>query len=138
MEERIPGQWAEGPICPTYKQEDCLACENYHGISLFNTAYKVFSNIVFQRRGPYAEKIVGNYQCGFKDGKSTSDEINTIRQILEKMGEYGINILHLFMDFKAAYDFIGSTQISRLWRNFKFPENLENRWRSPSETQEAR
>jgi hypothetical protein len=47
------------------------------------------------------------------------------------MGEYVINIFHLFMDFKAAYDFIDRTQISRLWRNFKFLENLENWWRSP-------
>ena len=114
MEERIPGQWEEGLIYPTYKQGDCLACENYHGISLFNIAYKVFSNIVFQRRGPYVEKIVGNYQCGFRDGKSTSDQIQTIRQILEKMGEYGINIFHLFMNFKAAYEFFDRTQIWRL------------------------
>jgi hypothetical protein len=47
------------------------------------------------------------------------------------MGEYGISIFHLFMDFKTAYDFIGRTQISRLWRNFIFLENLENWWRSP-------
>jgi hypothetical protein len=56
---------------------------------------------------------------------------NTIRQILEKMGEYGIIIFHLFMDFKTAYDFTGRTQISRIWRNFIFLANLENRWRSP-------
>jgi len=131
LEERIPGQWEEGLICPTYKQGDCLACENYHGIPLFNIAHKVFSNIVFQRRGPYVEKIVGNYQCGFRDEKSTSDQIHTIRQILEKMGEYVINIFRLFMDFKAAYDFIDRTEISRLWRNFKFIDNLENWWVSP-------
>ena len=77
------------------------------------------------------EKIVGNYQCGFRDEKSTSDQIHTIRQILEKMGEYVINIFRLFMDFKAAYDFIDRTEISRLWRNFKFIDNLENWWVSP-------
>jgi sorting nexin-29 len=45
-------------------------CENYCGISLLNTAYKVFSNILFQRLKPYVEKLVGNYQCGFRNGKS--------------------------------------------------------------------
>jgi sorting nexin-29 len=93
---------------------------------------------VFQRRGPYVEKIVGSYQCGFRDGKSTSDQIHTIRQILENIGEYGINIFQLLWNFKAAYDFIDRTQISRLWSNFKFLENLENWWRIPRETQEAR
>jgi hypothetical protein len=72
----------------------------------------VFSNILFQRLGPYVEKIVGNYKCGFRDGQPTSDQIATIRHILEKMGEYGINIFHLFMDLQAAYDFIDRTQIS--------------------------
>jgi sorting nexin-29 len=66
MEEKIPRQWEEGLICPIYKKGDCLMCENYHGISLLNTAYKVFSNILFQRLQPYAEKFVGNYQCSFR------------------------------------------------------------------------
>ena len=109
MEERIPGQWEEGLICPTYKQRAHLACENYCGISLLNTAYKVFSNILFQRQGSYVEKIVGNYQCGFRDGISTSDQLHTVRQILGKVGEYGIIIFHLFIDFKATYDITDRT-----------------------------
>lgn len=72
-EERIPGQQEEGLICPIYKQGDRLARENYHGISLLNRAYEVFSSKMFQRLRPCVEKIVGNYQCGFRDGKSTSD-----------------------------------------------------------------
>jgi sorting nexin-29 len=62
-------------------------CENCRGISLLNTAYKVFSNILFQRLQPYVEELVRNYQRGFKNGKSTSDPLYNMRQILEKMRE---------------------------------------------------
>jgi sorting nexin-29 len=78
MDGRKDTRTMRGLICPTYKQGDRLACENYCGISLCKTAYKVFSNTMFQRLGPYVEKIVGNYKCGFRDGQSTSDQIPTI------------------------------------------------------------
>jgi hypothetical protein len=53
------------------------------------------------------EKIVGNYQCGFQVGKSALDQIQSVRQILEKKTlEYGVITFHLFIDFKVAYDTI--------------------------------
>jgi sorting nexin-29 len=51
-------------------------CENYCGICLLNTAYEVFSVILFQRLQPNVETSIGNYQCGFRPGKSTSDRLH--------------------------------------------------------------
>jgi sorting nexin-29 len=65
--------------------------------------------MLFQRLQPYTEKLVGNYQCGFRSGKSTSDQLHTMRHISEKMGEYVVNTFYLFVDFKAAYDSIDRT-----------------------------
>jgi hypothetical protein len=48
-EEIFPSQWEEGLICPVYEKGDQMMCENYCGISLLNTAYEVFSIILFQR-----------------------------------------------------------------------------------------
>jgi sorting nexin-29 len=63
-----------------------LECGNYRGITLLNTAYKIFSNILFERLEPYVNTILGNYQCGFRKGKSTVHQIFSLRQILEKQG----------------------------------------------------
>jgi sorting nexin-29 len=49
---------------------------------------------------------VRKYQCGFISGKSTSDQIFNLRQIMGKTSEYGIKTYDLFIDFKAAYNFI--------------------------------
>lgn len=36
---------------------------------------KVLSRIMQKRITPYAEEIVGRYKCGFKKGKSTTEQI---------------------------------------------------------------
>ena len=55
---------------------------------------------------PYVETTTGDYQCGYHQGRSTIDQISTVRQILEKCGEHNKDTHHLFIDFKAAYDSI--------------------------------
>jgi sorting nexin-29 len=59
--------------------------------------------VLYGRLKPYANQIIGQYQCGFREGVSTTDQIQTLRQILEKT-EFQIETHHLFIDFKTAYD----------------------------------
>jgi sorting nexin-29 len=59
--EEIPTQWEVGTICPIHKKGDQLECGNYRGITLLNTAYKIFYNILFERFEPYVNNILGNY-----------------------------------------------------------------------------
>jgi hypothetical protein len=59
-------------------------CNNYRGISLLSTAYKILSNILLARLTPYVNEVIGNYQCGFRRNRSTTDQIFYIRQIPEK------------------------------------------------------
>ena len=80
-EERIPACWAEALICPIHKKGDVQNCENSRGISLMNIAYKVLSTVLYGRIKPHANKIIGQYQCGFRAGVSTIDQIQTLRQI---------------------------------------------------------
>ena len=52
---------------------------------------------------PYANEIIGEYQCGFRRNRSTVDHIFSIRQILEKKWEYNKDECQLFIDFEKAY-----------------------------------
>jgi sorting nexin-29 len=56
--------------------------------------------VLYGRLKLYANQITGQYQCGFKEGVSTIDQIQTFRQILEKTLEFQIESHHLFVDFK--------------------------------------
>ena len=109
--ESMSCDWNLGIIYPVYKKGDRLDCNNYRGITVLNTAYKIFSLILQDRLVPNVEEIVGNYQRGFRNGKSTTDQIFTMRQILEKIAEYRHDTYHLFIDFKAAYDSIARVKL---------------------------
>jgi sorting nexin-29 len=102
--EKLPDEWKRSIICPVHKKDDLLECVNYRGISLLNTAYKALSNIICARLLPYTEAEIGSYQYGFRPGKSTTDALFILRQILEKALERKIETLFLFIDFKEAYD----------------------------------
>ncbi|GFV72407.1 reverse transcriptase domain-containing protein [Trichonephila clavipes] len=108
------------------KKGDQLECRNYRGITLLNTAYKIFSNLLFARLQPYTDKVIGNYQSGFRPQRSTIDQIHMLRQILEKTKEDSIKTFHLFVGFKAAYDSINRDEMIEAMTEFKIPKKLVN------------
>jgi hypothetical protein len=90
--EIILEEWYLSIACPIHKKGDVMGCSNYRGISLLCIAYKIFSNILFNRLSPCVESIIGDYLCGFHQGRSTYDQIFTIHQILEKCNDPNRNI----------------------------------------------
>ena len=86
--EKLPEEWKESIIVPIHKKGDKTDCNNYRGLSLLRTTYKILSNILLSRLTPYAKEIIGDHQCGFQRNRSTIDHIFCIRQILEKKWEY--------------------------------------------------
>ena len=82
--EELPEEWKESIIVPIYKKGDKTDCNNYRGISLLPTTYKILSNILLSRLIPYAEEVFGDHQCEFRRNRSTTDHIFCMRQILEK------------------------------------------------------
>jgi hypothetical protein len=101
--EELPDQWKESIIAPVYKKGDKTDCNNYRGISLLSTSYKIVSNLLLSRLGPYIDEITGDHQCGFRRDRSTTDQIFCIHEILEKW-EYNETVHQLFIDFKQAYE----------------------------------
>ena len=71
-------------IISIWKKGDKRDCNNFRGISLLPTTYKILSNILLSRLIPYAKEIIGDHQCGFRLNRSTVDHIFCIRQMLEK------------------------------------------------------
>jgi hypothetical protein len=65
-EEELPQQCKESVIVPIYKKGDKNDCNNYRGISLLSTAYKILSNILPASLTPDVNEIIENHQCGFR------------------------------------------------------------------------
>ena len=49
-------------ICPIQKKNDQMDCNNYRGISVLNTTYKLFS----KRLKPFIDEALGEYKIGFR------------------------------------------------------------------------
>ena len=47
--EKLPEEWKESIIVPIHKKGDKTDCNNYRGISLLPTTYKILSKILLSR-----------------------------------------------------------------------------------------
>jgi hypothetical protein len=45
-------EWKESIIVPLHKKSDKTDCNNYRGISLLSTAYRILSNILLSKLSP--------------------------------------------------------------------------------------
>ena len=118
-------EWKESIIVPIHKKGDRLDCNNYRGISLLSNSYNILSKIPSSRMTPYANEIMGEYQCGFRRNRSTVDHIYSIRQILEKKWEYSKVVCELFLDFEKAYDSIKIESLYDILIKFGVPKKLD-------------
>ena len=122
--ERIPKEWKLHIICPIHKKWDKLNCQKYRNISLLCTASNTFTTMLKNKLEPYAEKVIGEYQLGFRPGQSTIDQISTVQQTLEKCWECNISVYLAFINFRQAYDSVGREEIYVALQYFPIPSTL--------------
>jgi sorting nexin-29 len=123
-EEKMPDVWRVGLIVALFKKGDKMKCENYRRITLLNVAYKVLASIILERLKQYSEEILGEYQCGFRPQRRTTDQIFVVRQILEKFYAHDIDLHLLFIDFKKASDCINKKKLSEALVSFGIPKKI--------------
>jgi hypothetical protein len=56
--EEMPDQCKESIIVPIHKRGHKTDCNNYRGISLLLTSYKILSNILLSQLSPYIDVII--------------------------------------------------------------------------------
>ena len=83
---KLPEEWKESIIVAIHKKEDKTDCNNYRGISLLPTTYKILSNILLSRLIPYAKETIGDHQCGFRCNRLTIDLYSAFTKYLRKNG----------------------------------------------------
>ena len=104
---KIPYSWGESIICPIHKSGSKNDPNNYRGISLLNTMYKIMSNIVNQRLYTWAEENnkIDEGQAGFRRGYSTVDNIFTLQAMVQKyLSKTGGRFYCIYIDFRKAFD----------------------------------
>ena len=124
QKEKMPEEWNTGLIVPILKKGNPRQCKNYRGITLLNICYKILTNIMLGRIKCYAEQSIGEYQNGFKSGRSTVDAIHAVKQIVEKCCENNIELHIVFIDFKQAFDSLERNVLLRDMKEIGIPNKL--------------
>jgi hypothetical protein len=65
--------------------------------------YKIQTGFINKRISEIVENILGEYQCGFRPNRSTTEQLFIMRQIIEKHYEHGIDLYFLFIDYQKHF-----------------------------------
>lgn len=109
--EQMPHDWFNALIYPLYKKGNRLCCENYRGIAILEVPYKVLAQILSRKLKVYAETVLGEYQAGFRSGRTVIDQVFVLKEVQTSCYEYKMVLHTLFIDFKQAYDSISRVKM---------------------------
>lgn len=121
---RIPNSWKEALICPVFKKGNRKECNNYRGISLLNTAYKIYAKIITRRLNTISEVLINGVQHGFRRGRSCSDCVFILKQIIQKRREYNLETHILFVDFVKAFDRVSRGKLWEIMKERGYPLHI--------------
>lgn len=104
--EAIPEDWKTAVIVPLHKKGDKENTNNYRGISLLSTAYKLYSEVILRRLEEEVEigGMLPEGQAGFRRGRSTIDNIYILNHISQMAKLKRKKLYAVFVDLKAAFD----------------------------------
>ena len=67
-----------------------------------------------------------DYQNGFRDGRSVTDNIFALKIINEILWEYNQSVQYLFIEIQKAYDSIHRDTLWKCMKEFRIPTKLIN------------
>jgi Reverse transcriptase (RNA-dependent DNA polymerase) len=102
--EKLPEDWKCALIHPLHKKGDRTDVNNYRGISLLQVTYKILSACLLKRTQEQLEHKIGEYQAGFRPGRSCVEQIFNLKTIFKHKAIRNAPIVCTFVDFKKAYD----------------------------------
>lgn len=101
--EQMPREWRESWVVPLYKGKgEAQDCKNYRGIKLMSHTMKLWERVIEGRLRRQTE--VSGIQFGFMPGKSTTEPIFMLRQMMEKYRRARKKMHVVFVDLEKAYD----------------------------------
>ena len=122
--EETPESWTTGLIVKIPKKGDLSDCNNWRGITLLSITSKILSRIIHRRLSEALDTSLRQEQAGFRPGRSCSEHIFTMRQILEQSHEWNSSLYINFLDFKKAFDSVHRDSLWKILLHYGIPSKL--------------
>ena len=123
-EGKFPEDWKEGHLVKLPKKGDLSNCNNYRGITLLSIPGKVFNRVLLERIKAATDSRLRDEQAGFRKNRSTTDQIATLRILVEQSLEWNSNLIVNFLDYEKAFDSIDRGTIWKILRHHGIPVKL--------------
>lgn len=120
----VPNAWKAAHVISIFKKGKRNDCNNYRGISLIDTAYKVYAKVIQQRLQNISENLLIEEQNGFRKGRSCTDNTFIVKQIIEKHREFNVQTHMAFIDFEKAFDRVDRNVLWRILEKRGYPQQL--------------
>ena len=98
--------------------------KRYAQTILLSIPGKLFAMILLERIRPTFHNHRRSEQTGFTAGRSTTEQIFAIRQIIEKSEEFNKSTYIDFIDFKAAFDSVSRDSLWKIIQICGVPQEL--------------
>ncbi|XP_023212715.1 uncharacterized protein LOC111615539 [Centruroides sculpturatus] len=102
---KILKEWAKSVLVAIHKKGSMLECKNYRTIALTSHIGKILMMILKEGLSSLMEEHLADEQAGFRKDRSTTQQILTLRLLVEKTRKQK-NIYSCFVDFQKAFDSI--------------------------------
>lgn len=123
-QKKWPKEWTQSLVIPLPKKGNLKLCQNYRTISLISHPSKVMLRVILNRLKSKAEEILSEEQAGFRAKRSTVEQIFNCRILIEKHLQHQKDLLHIFIDFKKAFDRVWHDGLWQVLRDFSIEEGL--------------
>ena len=125
-QEEIPTDWSRGVIIKIPKKGSLSDCNNWQGIILLSWPSKIFCKVIIQRITRAVDDLMRNEQSGFRKGCGCTDNIFTLRNILEQCTEWNRDSYVQFIDYRKAFDSIHRYSLWQILRAYDIPQRFIN------------
>lgn len=124
----IPKEWRYAMITPIFKKGDKKCCESYRGISVTSSIGRLYGRIIKSR----IEKEWSDLeeQSGFRAGRSCTDNIFCLRNLIEKRYAKNMETHLVFIDLRKAYDTVPRTKMMEVLEQTEINTKYTNTIRS--------
>ena len=120
----VPAKRTEGIVIKLPKKGDLRDCNNYQGIMLLSVPGEVLNGIILERVREAVDPKLGDQQAGFRRNRSCTDQIPSLRIIVEQSIEWNSTLNINFIDFEKAFDNVDREILWKLLRHYRVPDKI--------------
>ena len=122
----MPDDWNREHLVKLPKKGDLSSCNNWRRTLLLSIPGKILNRIILKRLKSSLDKTLRDEQASFRQDRSYTNHIATMRIIIEQSLEWQTPLHAVFVDFQKAFESVDRDVTWRLMHHYGFSPKFIN------------